>query len=214
VPNGVDISRLPDALAMEMTRGLLGEREGPADLLHVGSVIPRKRVDVLLTVFAGILRLVPEARLIRVGGPFTEAQQAQALTLGVRDRIVELPPLDRRMLAAIYSRSALLISTSEREGFGLPLAESLAAGTPLLVTDIPVFREVAGGAATYVPLGHADEWVQQAVRLLAERREDPGSWERRRTAAQQRAARFSWHHYAREMTGLYRSVAGQGAGAP
>ena len=212
VPNGVDIAPVAGARAVQLTSDLLGADAAPADLLHVGSVIPRKRMDLLLTVFAGVLRRQPAARLIRVGGPFTGAQDAHARRLGIGDRILVLPPLDRQTLAAVYSRSALLISTSEREGFGLPLAESLAAGTPVLATDLPVFREVAGPAATYVPLEDVDTWVEQAAGLLTERLERPDLWQARQSAARLRGSRFSWARYAREMTPLYRAVVSRAAG--
>jgi glycosyltransferase involved in cell wall biosynthesis len=205
VPNGVDISPVPPARTAELTRDLLGVHRGPY-LLHVGSTIPRKRLDILLHAFAGVARSVPDARLVRVGGPLTAPQAELARRLGVSEHVLELPRLDRETLTAVYSRAALLLATSEREGFGLPVAEALAGGTPVVATDLPVFREVAGDAATYVPLERTDLWVQYILDALAERSEQPDSWGRRQYEARRRGMRFSWSSYARQMAALYREV--------
>ena len=205
VPNGVDVSPVPTATAVALTRDLLGERE-ELFLLHVGSTIPRKRLDILLRVFANVAGAIPDVKLVRVGGPMTPAQAELARTLGIWDRIVELPPLSRETLAAVYGRAALLLATSEREGFGLPLAEALAAGVPVIASDLPVFREVAGDAATYVPLERTDLWGQAILDAIAERADCRESWRRRQAAARSRGARFSWASYARQMAVLYREV--------
>ena len=76
----------------------------------------------------------------------------QARSLGLADAILTLPYFDprshrdRATLAAIYRRASLVLVPSEAEGFGLPVAEALACGVPLLASDIPVLREVGGDA--------------------------------------------------------------------
>ena len=62
-----------------------------------------------------------------------------------------LPFLDRATLAAVYRRSALVLLPSEREGFGLPVLEALACGTPVVASDIDALREVGGDAVRYCP---------------------------------------------------------------
>ena len=208
VHNGVDIAPVPALRATEVTRDILGAAGHSIDLLHVGSAIPRKRLDILLEVFARVGRVVPAARLIRVGGPLTAEQETMATRLNVRHRIVVLPSVDRETLAAVYSRAALLLTTSEREGFGLPIVEAFAAGTPVIASDLPVFREVAGEAATYVPLEDIDGWAEQIVSHLIERGEQPDAWRRRQLNAMRRGALFSWSRHAREVAAVYRRVLG------
>lgn len=206
VHNGVDVHLLAPDRARQLTRDLLGDEKHGCDLLHVGSTIPRKRIDVLLEVFARVFARSRSTRLIRVGGPFTPAQEALARELGVHDRVVVLPSLDRETLAAVYTRAALLLATSEREGFGLPVAEALAAGCPVVATDLPVFREVAGPAATYVPLDRLDRWADAVVSHLRERQECPEKWALRRQEARRQGSVFSWARHAREMADVYRRV--------
>lgn len=187
---------------------LLGPR-GPLDLLHVGSTVARKRIDFLLHVFAAVRNEQPEARLLRVGGPFSGAQRALARELGVDRHIVVLPFVDRETLAAIYRRSAALLMTSEREGFGLPVVEALACGTAVVASDIPALREVGGDAVEYAALEDVNEWAATIRRLVSERDHEPARWRARRDAAVTRAAEFSWSRYAAEVASLYERLAGR-----
>ena len=197
----------PEATADFEAARLLGPR-GRIELLHVGSTIARKRIDFLLHVFAAVRRRAPDARLLRVGGPFDGAQRVLARDLGVDRHIVVLPFVDRATLAAIYRRSTLLLMTSEREGFGLPVLEALACGTPVVASDIAALREVGGASAEYVDVDDVEGWETTIRRLIAERDADPERWRLRREAGVSRAADFSWSRYAIEIVELYERLAG------
>src|SRR4029077_5854949 len=185
---------------------VLGPRQG-VELLHVGSTIDRKRIDVLLEVFAAVRAARRDARLIRVGGPFTGAQRAQARDHGIADAIAVLPFVDRGTLAAIYRRAALTLLPSEREGFGLPLVESLACGTPMIAADIPVLREIGGDAVEYCPLEDIPRWRDTIFALLNERERDPAKWRERRARGVARASEFSGSHSASRRAELYHAIA-------
>ncbi len=211
VPNGPhpSCSTTPEPAADVEAARLLGPRSsGPADILHVGSTIPRKRIDVLLRVFAAVRRTRSDVRLVRVGGPFTAAQQAMVRELGIADAVVVLPMLDRATLASVYRRSAVLLMPSEREGFGLPVLEAMACGTPVVASDVPAMREVGGFAASYCPVEDVDAWCQTVTRLLEERRQHPGQWTLRCEAGVRRAAAFSWSRYASDVVNIYGRIAG------
>jgi glycosyltransferase involved in cell wall biosynthesis len=186
---------------------LLGPAGRMTELLHVGSTIARKRIDVLLHVIAAVRRRRDDVRLVRVGGPFTAEQRALVRELGLEEFIVVLPFLDRATLAAVYRRSALVLLPSEREGFGLPVLEALACGTPIVASDIEALREVGGDAAQYCPPEDVTAWADAVVAALGERRADPVRWTARRAAGIQRAASFSWSRYTSEVVALYRQLA-------
>jgi glycosyltransferase involved in cell wall biosynthesis len=211
VPNGPHPSCSPRAepSADLDAQRLLGPRGRVTDLLHVGSTIQRKRIDVLLHVVAALRRTHPQARLVRVGGPFTAAQQALIRELGLNDAIVVLPMLDRATLAAVYRRSAMLLMPSEREGFGLPVLEALACGTPVVASDVDALREVGGFAVTYCPLEDLDAWSRTVARLLDERASNPAQWTLRRDSGIRRAAAFSWSRYASDLVSIYSRIAGE-----
>ena len=190
----------------EATR-LVGRGHG-LDLLHVGSTIERKRIDLLLRVFAAVASRFPGARLIRVGGAMTGEQRRLARELRIEEAILSVPFLDRSTLAAIYRHCAMLLLTSDREGFGLPVLEALACGTPVVASDIPALREVGGAAVEYCPVDDVDAWRDRVSALLTERREQPEGWERRRSAGIERASVFSWSRYAAGIVPLYFELAG------
>lgn len=209
VPNGVHPSCSPhaDAEADEKARRLMGNsREDAINLLHVGSTIQRKRLDVLLKVFSVVRQEFPGARLIRVGGLFTPAQASLIESLNLTEHIVVLPPLDRDVLAAIYRHAAVLLQPSEREGFGLPVIEALACGTPVIASDLPVLRETGGNAVSYCAVGDLPSWAETVSRLLLERSQNPAEWSRRRVEGIAQAAKFSWAEYAKKMVSVYQQL--------
>ncbi len=194
---------------------LLGPAGRSTDLLHVGSTIARKRIDLLLEVFAAVRREHPDVRLVRVGGPFTADQRSLARALGIEHMIVILPFLDRSTLASVYRHSALVLLPSDREGFGLPVLEALACGAPVVASDIDALREVGGSAAEYCAPDDVPAWIAAVSRALAERRDDPDRWRARRKAGIERAASFSWSRYTGDVVALYRQLGGSGpAGGP
>ncbi len=209
IPNGVHpaFTSAPDAEADAEAERLLGGRDGGAvELLHVGSTVARKRVDVLLRAFAEVRRRLPGARLVRVGGEFTPGQAALAGKLKLRDALRVLPPLETPVLAAVYRRAALVLQPSEREGFGLPVVEALACGTHVVASSLPVLREVGGPAATYCPVGDAGAWAEAVVNLVREREDEPARWAGRREAGINQASKFTWGEYVAKTVSLYTEV--------
>ena len=206
IANGVHPSRSadPDAAADAAASALLGERSSEApELLHVGSSIPRKRIDRLFRVFAGLTQVAPRARLVRVGGPLTSGQQVLATELGFETRISTLPFLEHSVLSAVYRRAALVLLTSDAEGFGLPVVEALGSGTPVVATDLPVLREVGGQAVSYCRADDLPHWAETIAGLLREREQEPARWTRRREAGLRHAARFSWRTSTDKMVRVY-----------
>lgn len=210
IPNGVHFafSPHPDAIA----GADIAHRIGPAEpdtpeLLHVGSTISRKRIDLLLRVFAAARAACPRLRLIKAGGAFTPEQSRLAGELGVGDSIVALSFLEPALLAALYRRAAMVLITSESEGFGLPLAEAMACGTPVLCSDIPELRETGGTAARYCTVGDIAAWRSAVCAKLNERASNPARWAEQRAEAIRQGSRFSWAAYADSCAALYRELA-------
>ncbi len=184
---------------------LLGPASGQICLLHVGSTIPRKRIDILLQVFAAVKKEIPAAMLLRVGGPLTADQQALARKFRVESSIISLPFLTERMLAAVYRKSTLLLLPSEREGFGLPLLEAMACGLPVVAGDIPALREVGGNAARFSPVADIENFRRNALDLIYAQA-DPQKMEQYREDCLAQARQFSWERCAREMAAIYQKV--------
>jgi glycosyltransferase involved in cell wall biosynthesis len=214
VHNGVDpaCSPLADEGADRAIERLIGAPEaGTVDLLHVGSTIPRKRVDLLLRIVAAVKERQSRIRLLKAGGCFNDQQRDLLRSLGLEADVVALPFLESAELAALYRRAALVLVTSESEGFGLPVIEAMACGTPVVATDLPVLREVGGDAAVYAALGDVDGWRQAVLELLEERTASrlPDVGRRRRL---EQASRFRWDRHAAAMAAIYRELSGYAAG--
>jgi len=145
-------------------------------------------------------------RLIRIGEPFTASQRSLIDRLNLRSAVTVLPFLDEAVLAAVYRRASLVLLPSEREGFGLPVVEAMACGTPVVASAIPAVQEVGGDAATYCRAGDVAHWTETVLELVRERREEPDRWASRREACIRQAATFTWQEHARRMVELYQQV--------
>jgi glycosyltransferase involved in cell wall biosynthesis len=172
-------------------------------LLHVGSHIPRKRVDVLIDVFAAVRARIPEMKLVQVGPTWSLDSASRIDQLGVAESVVQMRGLSRGQLAALYRRATVVVVPSESEGFGLPVIEALACGAPVVASDIPTLREAGGTAAVYCPVGDVPAWAEATLQVVS----DPGtatSKEIRRSHAR----RFSWQEHARVIGDAYHRLAG------
>src|SRR5207248_5908441 len=117
-------------------------------MLHVGSCIPRKRIDVLLDAFR-VVREAHDIALVQVGGEWTGRQREQIEALKLPDAVRQIRNVSRTELARLYRGAQVLVITSEAEGFGLPMAEALACGAAVVASDIAPLREVGGDAARF-----------------------------------------------------------------
>ncbi|MCW1249153.1 glycosyltransferase family 4 protein [Acaricomes phytoseiuli] len=94
----------------------------------------------------------------------------------------------------LLREATALVTLSRAEGYGLPLVEAMTLGTPVIVADTPIFREVGGAAAGYVDAEDSEAFAA-AVREL----EDPAVWQERAEASLQQAAGYSWEKSAQEL---------------
>ncbi len=215
-PLGVSEAFAPetDSHADREAARLVAAPEDAVELLHVGSVVSRKRIDVLLQCCGALRREGRAVHLVRVGAAFTDEQRRLLEGEGLQGHVSVLPPIDDRLLAAVYRRAALVLLPSEREGFGLPIVEALRCGTPVVASDLAVLREVGGGGVDFCAVGHVTAWKETVARLLSERETDPDRWAARRARGLLGASGFSWAEYARTMSAIYEAVASGQAAAP
>lgn len=122
----------------------------PADyLLYVGALEPRKGLDVLGGAYARARAVGLRSSLVVVGdGPVGPSLDAPGVVRTGRVSDLEL--------AALYAGALATVLPSHMEGFGFTPLESLAAGTPVVVSDLPPLRETLGEAAVFVPAGDAE----------------------------------------------------------
>jgi glycosyltransferase involved in cell wall biosynthesis len=160
-------------------------------VLHVGTCIARKRIDVLLDVVGTVRETIPDLRLVKVGGEWTTEHCEQIARLGLAGAITHLTGLARVELAEVYRRADVVLMPSAAEGFGLPVIEALACGAPVVASDIPALREAGGPAVTFAPVGDVGAWSDRVAKVLASpaaapSRADRVAW----------AGRFTWRAHA------------------
>lgn len=121
----------------------------PRTLLSVGTNANYKNVAVLLHALAR--PELADARVIRVGAPFDPPYQRLAEELRVSDRIEHRTGISEAALLRLYQTATVLVQPSLTEGFGMPVAEAMAAGLPVVTSDGGALPEVAEGAGRIVP---------------------------------------------------------------
>ncbi|MGC8628104.1 MAG: glycosyltransferase family 4 protein [Acidimicrobiales bacterium] len=203
VPYGVDRTG-PDPQALERF-GL----DGVNYVLWVGSLEPRKGVGTLVAAMARLLKsnaALSGTSLVLAG--YAGWQNASLLA---KEDLAQLGPALRRLgrlsareLAALYSGAAVFAFPSLHEGFGLPVLEAMAAGAPVVASDIPSLREVSGGAAMLVPARDVEAWAEALEALLLR----PALRAEMAEAGRQHASRFSWEATVAATLDVYREVAG------
>jgi glycosyltransferase involved in cell wall biosynthesis len=166
-------------------------------LVYMGSFMPYKNVGTL----AGAMPSLPHHEL-HLMSRISPEERARLTALAPGGKLVFHDGANDETYREVLRGATALVSASRDEGFGIPLVEAMALGTPLVVSDIPVFREVGGDAATYVDPDDVHGFVC-AVKEL----DDPAAWERRSAAARAQAARYSWEASARILLALLERVA-------
>lgn len=140
-------------------------------VLMVGTVEPRKGHGQSLAAFNRLWDMGHDVNLVIVG---KEGWNVGRLAQNLRQhrelgkRLFWLPGISDEYLDRIYDASNLLLSASEGEGFGLPLIEAAQKGVPLMIRDIPVFREVAGQFAHYFQDSLNPEVLARALAIWLE----------------------------------------------
>jgi glycosyltransferase involved in cell wall biosynthesis len=167
--------------------------------LFVSSLQPRK--DPVTAIEALALLGDDDLRLVLVGpdkGGRAEAERT-AERLGLTTRVEFRGHVSLDELAALYRAAACFVFPSRYEGFGLPVLEAMASGTPVVTTAAGALPEAAGDAAILVPQRSPVELAGGIERALADR-------DRLVAAGLARAAQFNWAETARRTLAVYREL--------
>jgi glycosyltransferase involved in cell wall biosynthesis len=193
--------------------GDLPDGVGAPFALHVGTLEPRKNILCLLAAWEELRRLLEDPPQLILCGQFGWKSEAirEAVAAVEGDGLVRhLGYVDESELAALYQAATLVVFPTRYEGFGLPAVEAQLAGAPLVCSDLPVLREVAGSGALYVPADDAVAFAETIAGLLADRDALAALAERGR----QNAARLSWRRAADQTVASWRRAAGIDEAAP
>ena len=194
----------------------LADRPGVAELrekydlpdrfiLYLGTIEPRKNLIRLVDAYAALRRKrVTDWPLLLVGGRGWgyEAILDRVAGSGVADAIRFVGFVPEHEMPLWYNAAALFVYPSGYEGFGLPVLEALASGTPSVVSDRSSLPEVAGNAAVLVDPTDVQAIANGMERVL----EDASLRSRLAHEGPRQASRFTWQRMAEETVSIYRSV--------
>jgi glycosyltransferase involved in cell wall biosynthesis len=192
----------PGRLAAARRRYELPERF----VLFLGAMEPRKNLLRLIEAFAVLKPALRRETVLVVAGAqgwLNDSVRDRADRLGLAESVRFAGYVAAEDLAALYSLATVFAYPSLWEGFGLPVLEAMACGTPVLTSDVSSLPEVAGDAALLVPPTDVEAIADGLTRLLGDAalRSDLAARGLRRVAA------FSWERCARETLAVYTKVA-------
>ncbi len=177
-------------------------------LLHVGTLQPRKNIDVLIRAYAE-LRVsdgIPHAlALVGARGWMYQSLFDLVVTLHLEDHVHFIDYVAPDRLPLWYNCADLFVYPSAYEGFGLPVLEAMACGVPTITSDASSLSELAGQACLTVEPGSQEALQMAMARVLR----DSGLQSTMRVMGLERAKLFSWEETARQTVKVYQQASGQ-----
>jgi glycosyltransferase involved in cell wall biosynthesis len=170
--------------------------------LFVGNVEPRKNLERLIEAFAQVPS--KDHELLIVGNKWYRAADVEnkARAVGLNGRVKFRGYVAKEELPALYSGATAFVYPSLLEGFGLPVVEAMACGTPVITSNNSALREVAGNAAVLIDPLSVRELTEAMTRLV----EDAGERREFSRRGLKRAAEFSWKRTAELTLDAYRQA--------
>lgn len=178
-----------------------GRSDGALRVLTVGTIEPRKNLACMARSIERLAaQLNTQVTWQLVGRKGWASPQDEAV---LRNPNVEwLGMVDDSTLLRLYQRADLYLSMSHLEGFNIPVVEAMSQGTPLVLSDLAVHREVAADAADYVD---RDDWESAAARMH-DILTAPSTWSHYSEAAWRRSQAFSPAALAKRVVDVYRAA--------
>lgn len=135
-------------------------------ILTVGTLEPRKNLQMLIEAFSSIARDIPGHNLVIVGRRGWLKQLN--LPASMRERIVFTGFVEKDELIRLYAGAELFVFPSLYEGFGMPLLEAMSCGAPVLAADTSSLPEVGGEACEYADPNSPEDFARQIVHILGD----------------------------------------------
>jgi glycosyltransferase involved in cell wall biosynthesis len=205
--NGVSdaFQSLAQPLALDALRRKFGWRTDRY-ILFVGGADPRKNHETLVRAYASRHAALKAYTLVMVGPGehrFGNIDRTAAAA-GVTARVVCTGPLELDDLKVLYTHADVFVFPSIYEGFGMPVVEAMACGTPVITSNTTSLPEVAGDAAVLVDPRSVEGMAEALVQVL----EDPARRAMLRAKGFTRAKEFTWRRAARDTLAVYRDLCG------
>jgi glycosyltransferase involved in cell wall biosynthesis len=181
-------------------------KPGTPIILHVSNEAPHKNFAALIRAFRAVVEAHPDTTLAKIGVAHSPTQRAAHLKLIEELRLtsntVFVDDLTDEEIVYAYRAARVLVLPSLAEGFGLPVLEAMACGTPVICSNSWSLPEVAGEAAIIVSPQDVGQLQHAIERLLSGRSEA----EALRTKGLERASSFTWERTAKQTIQVYETA--------
>ncbi len=195
-------------------------------LMHVGGSAYNKNIEGVLRALSALTRkqfnhflsprserfassgsnTIQQLSFLKVGSDFTNAQKSLIKKLGLEDSVKFLGAVPKEDLVAIYNLADVFVFPSFYEGFGLPVLEAMACGTPVVTSNTSSLPEVAGEAAFLVDPHDVDAIARAITKVLHFHTLEYGKYEELVQKGLERAKKFTWQKTAEETLKVYEDV--------
>ena len=197
IQHGVDHNRFFPRKKNDM-RDILHLPKDKKIFLHVGSELRRKNIERFFYVFSQIVKQDDQIVLVRIGH-CTKQSRRLLKKLHIDNHVLYRENVSENDLALYYNAADALIFPSLLEGFGMPLLEAMASGTPIICSDIPAFREIAQDTAWYFDPKSHHSFFQAILSFFS----DTIKVDVKVCAALRISQNYSWERCAQERAGVY-----------
>lgn len=175
-------------------------------ILYVGTLQPRKNIPMLLEAYANVRPRISGVDLVLVGNKkahnFDPEIDSTLANYNLEKNVFFPGYIESSDLLVFYQIAELFVFPSLYEGFGIPILESMSQETPVLISEIPVHREIAGEAALYFNLKSVDDFSDKLYNSMV----DENLRRRIKDLGLNRVSFFSWEKSARKMLSVYKEL--------
>lgn len=207
IPHGVGDEFHREEDEATLNRVAAGYNYSRNSILYLGSTLPHKNVAKLLKGYAKALPLLEGAQLVLAGYNCKKTPHLLELinTLGIANNVKWIGSIMESDLPAVMSSVRAFVMPSLYEGFGLPVLEALAVGTPVACSEAPALKEVTNGAAIYFDTNNPDSISQALVNITL----DESIRAQLQADGLKRASEYSWDKVAKATFELYKTALGK-----
>ncbi len=174
-------------------------------LLSVGTIEPRKNVDLLLDAYERLPHPIREDFELIVAGPPGWGVPKTMARLNGTPGVRYLGYVSEIDLPGLIAGATVFVYPSLYEGFGFPVAQAMAAGSPVITSAVSSLPEITGGAAVLIDPRSEAELTRAMTELLT----SPSRRDALSEGGRRQAQRFSWAEYARRSLEFFRGILGQ-----
>lgn len=193
----VVIYNAPQKLREMISGKVMQDKKGPRNLVYMGSFMPYKNAETLIKA----MKWLPKHTLHLLSriSSAREAELSKLISNGAK--VVFHRGVTDKQYAELLADNAILVTASRDEGYGLPIAEALVLGVPAVISELPVFHEVAGEGALFASANKPKEFADQILSL-----DDPKIHDDIIKKGREQMAKFGWDKSAQKLLGLIESL--------